>query len=552
MDSARMRHFSLLIGNETRGPLTEAEVSAMIAEGVLTADTPCMPEGAQDWAPLSDHFKFGVTLRLKRTKPVSTEAEEEIAATRLDPDTRRRLLLYGLAEPASVDTFTQVQAMLAIADHEKNVASTNRLHRVVGLAALITMIGGGALLGLSRGFGGDALAFCGELFVKEEVNARTSLLVLRSEIGQFAELKSRAERAVFEKPRGGSPGFNVIASRLRIDPYTSFSLSGQVDTSPLTRKIAAWGLKLDADRRVYVLREAPSPRASELLTAQSAVLDDVLSPALDEAGFAQLFAETMSTFPSAGFPEAGRLRVEAEGMRMSALKIFIDRVDFRAQAASTQSAQKAWSSELLAFSGRLKALQAKVHALTAPAARQQRWSTFNSGQGAELAAWMLTSGAKDVRLNPDGTFVVTAVSGINSDSLNQVIVSVRIAGDTVFFPWNSKHLGTGKWTSEPMAKAFLIERERYKVTDKVTVGGRTYYANLQTATHRFVYTRLSPRWRYLALARDTDKDMVYALVDEKTYAAASRGATITPAELAKFSLFLAAEESVRPEGLYVE
>ena len=547
-----MRHFSLLIGNETRGPLTEAEVSAMIAEGVLTADTPCMPEGAQDWAPLSDHFKFGVTLRLKRTKPVSTEAEEEIAATRLDPDTRRRLLLYGLAEPASVDTFTQVQAMLAIADHEKNVASTNRLHRVVGLAALITMIGGGALLGLSRGFGGDALAFCGELFVKEEVNARTSLLVLRSEIGQFAELKSRAERAVFEKPRGGSPGFNVIASRLRIDPYTSFSLSGQVDTSPLTRKIAAWGLKLDADRRVYVLREAPSPRASELLTAQSAVLDDVLSPALDEAGFAQLFAETMSTFPSAGFPEAGRLRVEAEGMRMSALKIFIDRVDFRAQAASTQSAQKAWSAELLAFSGRLKALQAKVHALTAPAARQQRWSTFNSGQGAELAAWMLTSGAKDVRLNPDGTFVVTAVSGINSDSLNQVIVSVRIAGDTVFFPWNSKHLGTGKWTSEPMAKAFLIERERYKVTDKVTVGGRTYYANLQTATHRFVYTRLSPRWRYLALARDTDKDMVYALVDEKTYAAASRGATITPAELAKFSLFLAAEESVRPEGLYVE
>ncbi len=547
-----MRHFSLLIGNETRGPLTEAEVSAMIAEGVLTADTPCMPEGAQDWAPLSDHFKFGATLRLKRTKPVSTEAEEEIAATRLDPDTRRRLLLYGLAEPASVDTFTQVQAMLAIADHEKNVASTNRLHRVVGLAALITMIGGGALLGLSRGFGGDALAFCGELFVKEEVNARTSLLVLRSEIGQFAELKSRAERAVFEKPRGGSPGFNVIASRLRIDPYTSFSLSGQVDTSPLTRKIAAWGLKLDADRRVYVLREAPSPRASELLTAQSAVLDDVLSPALDEAGFAQLFAETMSTFPSAGFPEAGRLRVEAEGMRMSALKIFIDRVDFRAQAASTQSAQKAWSAELLAFSGRLKALQAKVHALTAPAARQQRWSTFNSGQGAELAAWMLTSGAKDVRLNPDGTFVVTAVSGINSDSLNQVIVSVRIAGDTVFFPWNSKHLGTGKWTSEPMAKAFLIERERYKVTDKVTVGGRTYYANLQTATHRFVYTRLSPRWRYLALARDTDKDMVYALVDEKTYAAASKGATITPAELAKFSLFLAAEESVRPEGLYVE
>ena len=552
MDSARMRHFSLLIDNETRGPLTEAEIMAMIAEGTLAADMLCAPEGSPDWVPLSDHFKFAVTLKLRRSKPVSTEVEDEIAATRLDPDTRRRLLLYGLAEPANVDTFTQVQAMLALADHEKKITAINRLHGVVGYAALIAMISGGALLGLSRGFGGDALAFCSGLYVKEEVSARASLAILRSELSQFAEIKTRAERAVFEKPRGGSPGFNVIASRLQIDPHSSFSLRGQVDSSPLRRKIAVWGLTLDADRRVYVLHDAPSARATELLRAQSAILDEVLSPSLEEAGFAQLFAEVMSTFPPASFPEAGRLRTEAEGMRMSALKIFIDRVDFRAQAASSQSAQKAWSGQLLAFSESLKALQAKVYALTSPVARRKRWSEFNSGQGAELAAWMLTSGAKEAPLNPDGTFNISEISGINSDSLNLVIVSARIAGDTVFLPWNSTHLGTSKWTSEPMAKAFLIDRERYKVSDKVTVGGRTYYANLQTATHRFVYTRTSPQWRYLALARDTDKDRVFALVDDKTYAAASKGATITPAELAKFNLYLSAEESVRPDGLYVE
>ena len=552
MDSARMRHFSLLIGNETRGPLTEDEVLAMISQGALTADIPCLPEGAQDWVPLSDHFKFGVTLKLKRSKPVSTEVEEEIAASRLDPDTRRRLLLYALAEPASVDTFTQVQAMLALADHEKNLSSTNRLHLMVGYVALGVMIAVGLVAGLSRGIGGDILAFCSGTIIKEEVNSRKSLQQLRSELSHFAELKTRAERAVFEKPVGGSPGLNVLASRLNIDPYSSFSLRGQVDTAPLTRKIAVWALKLDADRRVYVLREAPSPRASELLSAQAAILDEVLSPALNEAGFAQLFAEVMSTFPSATFVEAGRLRAEAEGMRMSGLKIFIDRVDFRAQAASTQSAQKAWSDQLLAFSERLKALQEKVYAMTSPVARGQRWSAFSSGQGAELAAWMLTSGAKEARLNPDGTFVVTAISGINADSLNQVIISARIAGDTVFFPWNSKHLGAGKWASEPMAKAFLIDRERYKVIDKVTAGGRTYYTTLQTGTHRFVYKRNSPQWLYLALARDSDKDTVFAMVDEKTYAAAIKGSTITPSELAKFSLYPKAEESLRPDGLYVE
>ena len=547
-----MRHFSLLIGEETRGPLTEDEIATMIAEGALTADQLCMPEGTQDWVPLSDHFKFGGPLKLKRTKPVANEAEEEVAAARLDPETRRRLLLYGLAEPASVDTFTQVQAMLALADHEQKLIASNRRYRLIGFASLAAMMAVGAVIGLSRGFGGDMLAMGGGLFVKEEISARTSLLVLRSEIGQFAELKTRAERAVFEKPRGGSPGFNVIASRLRIDPYSSFSLRGQLDTSPLTRRLAPWGLKLDGDRRVTVLREAPPAKVAALLKDQSELLDDVLAPTLDEPGFAKLFAEVLGTFPSAGFPESARLRAEAEGMRMSGLKIFIDRVDFRAQAASTLTAQKTWATQLEEFSGRLKALQAKVYALTSPAARRQRWSQFNAGPGAELAAWMLTSGGKETKVNGDGSFVVSAIAGINSDSLNQVIVSTRIAGDTVFLPWGSKHLGAGKWASEPMAKAFLIDRERYKVTDKVIVGGRTYYANLQTATHRFVYARLSPQWRYLALARAGDTDTVYALVDEKTFAKVSKGTTLTPAELAPFNLYLSAEESVRPEGLYVE
>ena len=547
-----MRHFSLLIGDETRGPLTEAEIATMIAEGALTADTPCKPEGSEDWAPLSEHFKFGGALKLKRTKPVANEAEEEIAATRLDPDIRRRLLLYGLADPANVDSFTQVQGMLALADHEKKISATIRLRRLAGHVAFGAALAVGTVLGLSRGPGGDLLAYCGGTFVKEELSARTSLLILRSEIAQFAELKSRAERAVFEKPRGGSPGYNVIANRLRIDPYSSFTLRGVVDTTPLSQRIAPWGLKLDADRRVFVLRDAPPAKTVELLKAQSDILDEVLAPALDEAGFAKLFAEVMATFPSAALVEAAALRQEAQGMRMSGLKIYIDRVDFRAQAASTVSAQKTWSGQLEGFSARLKELHTKVIAMTSPAARRQRWSAFNAGPGAELAAWMLTSGAKEVRLNSDSTFTVASIQGINADSLNQVIVSARIAGDTVYFPWNSRYLGTGKWTSEPMAKAFLIERERYRITDKVTVGGRTYYATLQTPTHRFVYTRNSPQWRYLALARDSDKDTVYALVDEKTYAAAGKGAKLTPAELAPFNLYLSPEESARPEGLYVE
>lgn len=547
-----MRNFSLLIGNETRGPLTEDEIAAMIAAGGLSADTLCAPEGSQEWVPLSDYFKFGSSLKVKWAKPVSTEAEEQLAAVRLDPDTRRLLLAYGLADSVSVDAFTQVQAMLAVADHEKHVRATNLRHRVVGLIVLSAMIAAGTCLGLSAGPAGWIVSLGARQIIKEETNSRTSLLVLRSEISQFADLKARADKAVFEKPRGGSPALNVIAGRLHIDPATAFALRGQADFGPLNKKIAAWGIKPDDERHIYVLRETPSARALELLRNQVAILDEVLSPPLDEAGFAQLFAEIMTTFPPASFTEASLLRGDAAGVRMSSLRIFIDRVDFRAQGAGTIAAQKKWGAELAAFSERLKALQAKVVAKTSPDARRQRWSEFNAGQGAELATWVLTSGARDAPLNADGTFTVQGVPSLNASSMNQVLVSMRIKGDKVFLPWGSKYLGTGNFSSETLPSAHLIERERYQVVDKVTVGGRTYYARLQTPTHVFSTSRAAPQWRYVVIARPGDKESLFALVDERTYASARSGTAVDVASLAKMELYLKAAESTRPEGLYDE
>jgi hypothetical protein len=544
-----MRHFSLQLGNETRGPLTEDEISAMIAEGALSADTLCLPEGATEWVPLSTHFKFGSTLKVRWSKPVSTEGEEEIAATRLDEDTRKRLLVYGLADAVSVDRFTQVQAMLAIADHEKQLRAQLDLHRYAGLAALGLAALGGVWLGLTAGPVADVLALLPRPVITERGDSRTRLSVLRSEIEQFALIKARAERAVFEKPKGGAPGLNLIASRLNIDPATAFAFRGQADTTPLARKTAVWGLTPDADRRIYVLRDRPTGRPAELLQAQVDVLDQVLSAPLDEAGFSQLFAEVMTGFPAATFTEAGLLRNDAAGMRMSALGIFIDRVDFRARAAASVSAQKQWSTELTAFSDRLKALQAKVHARTAPEARRRRWSEFNAGPGAELAAWVLTSGAKEAKINPDGTFTVNGVPSINATSLDQVIVTARLNGDTVYLRWGSPYLGAGDWRSETLPKTHFIERERYKVVDKTVVGGRTLYARFETSSHVFVKTRVSPRWHYLAIARATDKEPIFALVDEKAYAAAAKGAPLELTELAKADLYLKAEESARPDGL---
>ena len=93
-----MRHFNLLRGQEIRGPLTEDDIAAMIAAGTVNAETPCAPVGAQAWSPLSRFFPFRPGLKVRWTKPVSTEAEERLASVRIDPETRRRLIAYGLAD----------------------------------------------------------------------------------------------------------------------------------------------------------------------------------------------------------------------------------------------------------------------------------------------------------------------------------------------------------------------------------------------------------------------------------------------------------------------
>ena len=110
-----MRHFALFIDNEVRGPLSEYQVQDLISAGTATAETLCAPAGSTEWEPLSNHFTFGSTLKLNRAPAVERTAEEaEAQANRLDPDTRRLLLMYGLADAATVDQLSPAQAETAL------------------------------------------------------------------------------------------------------------------------------------------------------------------------------------------------------------------------------------------------------------------------------------------------------------------------------------------------------------------------------------------------------------------------------------------------------
>jgi len=197
-----MRHFNLLLGQEIRGPLTEAEVTALIATGTVTAETPCAPVGAQDWTPLSQHFPFRPSLKVQWTKPVSTADEEKLASLRIEPNTRKRLLTYGLADAVTVEGLTQLQAEQAIALKESGLRRELRKHRLVAAVALALGLFLGVLASLADNPASEQLGRLVGFFIKEQGNAKDSLHMLRGTLREQAN-RRESERVgkLQEKPK---------------------------------------------------------------------------------------------------------------------------------------------------------------------------------------------------------------------------------------------------------------------------------------------------------------------------------------------------------------
>lgn len=514
-----MRHFSLFIENKILGPLTEDEISAMIAEGKLTPDSPCAPEGSTEWEPAARYFKFNEGLKVNWTKPVQNDGEAEAASLRITLETRQKLMTYGLADSISIERFTQIQADLAISAHETQLRSTIQSQGIVRATALVVAAAVSLWFGLGENFAGEALSAAAGTVVREEGNAQAGFKQLNYELQQFVGVRQRADEAKFLNPNGGTPALSLVQARLKINPNAAFTFQGKVDTSPLAKDIAKWGIKIGADIKVYALTAALPARTVTLLNDQATMLEDVLAPALDDAGFQKLFAAVMETYPVAGdFPESAKLKSDAKGVRMSSLAIFIDRAELRVRAADKIPAQNHWAVELHAFIERLNQLQRKVYTLTAPEARRARWSEFNAGPGAELASWILTANAKQGSAAADGSLTINETTHISIDTLEQVIVTLRINGDLVFLRWNSHFLKTTPFTCQELPQAYFLEREKYVVVSKTTTGGVRLLAKSHSPSHDFYLERTSPQWPFLIVARAGDTDPLSLLVDAKTYA----------------------------------
>lgn len=564
-----MRQFALFIDNEVKGPHSEYEIQDMIAAGTVGPDTLCAAVGSEEWQPLSAHFSFGSGLKLARRKVEAPSGEAaEAAPARLDTDIRRRLLLYGLADSATVDQVSPAQADTLIAQTEARIRRSVLAWRVAAVAGVAAgMVGG--WIGFGDAAARSALGKVADTAAIDEPAALKRWARLQDDARRFSKNSAEALAAPFAEPEGGAEATPTLLSRLVVDEEKAHIVTGRVDISAdaLVSPLAAHGIALGES--VAVLRFASDiPEAQlQLAARQAATLALVLSPLMDQETFANELAATLAGFPdNAEIPEAARLRLELGGIRMAELPMAIDKVRFRADAAekigkgigpklgqASLGAYADWANSLRRLANELGALRDRIRINVNPAARGEVWSEFNRGPGAELVAWALANARETIETGEGGAFRLENAPAIKPElAPRRLLIRLRIREDVVLLPWDSDFAKVANLESERIPNATFLAKEAYRIVGKVEVGGRRLFHRGEVGGRMLTVHRDSPRWQYLSVGRERDTDPLLFRVDAARFAKAELGQPIPMTELSRLPLHAKPAESAPCAGMSAE
>lgn len=557
-----MRSFTFYIDNAVRGPHTETEIQELINLGTVAADTPCMPEGATEWLPASQFFTFAAKIKLSKRLEAS---EEEIAleANRLNPDDRRKLMMYGLADAATVDQVNQTQATTILAQHENNLKQINKRNKiVVGTLFVLTLLAT-VSFGLFTDIGGSLVGKVVSQFIKDDPKQPDSMRRFSNETKRFQELRTESQNAVFAKPTGGQSIQPVLNARLKIPATTGYTVSGKIDLKPLNEMLKRWGIKPDAEIKVYLLPNEAPAEVSQKITDQTAVLETILAPVADVATLEKIKSDLISSFPhETTITESAALQNELKYLKLNEIKANIERVEYAAREAVRVAQEneskggplaenakilRAWGNNLRAYAGKLHDLENRGRIWYNENNRKKVWSEFNSGPGSEIAAWILSTEAKLIPVNESGEFTIPECPNLDKNTAaNSILVSTRINGDSVFLAWGSKFLASQEIQSTQIPRDVFLAREQYKVTTHTVTGNRPLIVRYRVGDRELSIRRPSPKWYFLNVAREKDSDALVVLVSAELQAKYPVGSLVPYSVLVDLELFPRPTESITP------
>ncbi len=560
-----MRTFTLYINNEARGPFTEEEVVQLLTSGDIKGETLGALAGSENWVHIAELIKFGTTIKLSNDgKDLTTNEAPTLSAV-----DRRKLLTYGLATNATVEQFTPEQAHALVEEHEAQIRIVLRSRKVVTASVFVLFLLGATCYGIFTESGSHLVGrLVHALAHKEDPKLTDTQQRFETEIKRFEKLNADIQKIKFEKPRGAINPKYTLLNRLQVPSNNGFKVTGTIDCSPLKELLAQSDAKSDDSLRIYILNSEIPRDISRKVNQQIATLEAIVAPAMNEGDIERLRYEAIMSFPNnSRFPESARLQSEISNPKTvndinGIIKKVAERAKIAAKSGESNSkasnsandialASRQWSEELYAYVDRLNDFQRLERLNSRPKERKNAWSEFNAKDGAEITAWLLASNTKEIPVNAEGQFTIPESPRLSLNNGNsQILIATKVGGDTLYLNWNSRYLSIRDFESNEIPKADFVEREQYKIVDRITTGGISLVTRTHVGNRDLTIRRISPKWYFLRVARENDTDSLLFMADKETFDKFNTPGQVVPANtLAKLEIYPNPCESVTPSPL---
>ncbi|MEI6597995.1 MAG: hypothetical protein WCL22_03035 [bacterium] len=560
-----MRTFTLYINNEARGPFTEEEVVQLLTSGDIKGETLGALAGSENWVHIAELIKFGTTIKLSNDgKDLTTNEAPTLSAV-----DRRKLLTYGLATNATVEQFTPEQAHAHIEEHEARIQTILRSRKIITVSVFAFFLLSATCFGIFTESGSRLVGRLVQTFAhKEDAKLTDTQQRFETEIKRFEKLNADIQKIKFDKPRGAVNPKYTLLNRVQVPSNSGFKITGTIDCAPLKELLAQSEAKPDESLRLYILNSEMPRDILRKVNQQIATLEAIVAPAMNDADIERLRYDAIMSFPNnSRFPESARLQSEISNPKtVNDISGVIKKVTERAKTAAKSGesnnkasnsandiarASKQWSEELYAYVDRLNDFQRLERLNSRPKERKNAWSEFNAKDGAEITAWLLASNTKEIPVNAEGQFTIPESPRLSLNNGNsQILIATKVGGDTLYLNWNSRYLFIRDFESNEMPREVFVDREQYKIVDRITTGGVSLVARAHVGNRDLTIRRVSPKWYFMRVARENDSDSLLFMADKETFEKYNTLGQVVPAStLAKLEIYANPCESITPSSL---
>lgn len=613
-----MKEYSLFIDDAVAGPFPQAEIEAKIKSGELPAEVLVAAPGDAEWKPAKEVFNIRMGVRLSRKTAEEEKRLREAREEKLDPEVRKKLMLYDLADAISVDKFSPEQAAAAIALYENNQKKAKYTKIGIGVGAfaltfcaIFFTLDNVKLSGVNRGL----LAPITEMMEAPREDFTKQIGVVARDIEAFEKFRAEIEALEFKMPQGGRSPERDFVRRVYIPKEASSFITGKIDATPILTAVLPAGKKADSvdiffmkrvssnakkavEKEIELLSLLKTPlwTDAELAEKALAALSDAIPGGESSAQIAhnveelrkrlgELRADTIE-----GEPERWAAMLEGEVNRQDSQGRFFNPVEYK--RIRTRNPDKDMLSQLGSAKlkkeienlpkdspSKLSIVRWCVHDMPpfldkfqkfvddnrisySQEARNALWKEFLTQNNELIVEEFELPAMQSFPIGADGSFRIAR------DRDTGMCLAIKIENTMLYIPGDLKVPQEGSKNTvkafsvkdgerERVKKEDLLMEEKYNVVKKISVGGKTYFANGKINRKASPVLRKSPVIHYIEVERQgeadpsakTQKNICLLVPDEAEFNGMAVGMPVPMEQLLKYEMFQEPREAQVPSKL---